>query len=401
MAKKSHNIVEPTNELQRWLDNIKQSLQEKRDRNQKKLSNDQKRNEEAILNVLEGADFNDTKIPLDILKHKKIESQKCGDLEYGIQLVKQSITMDDVTFAGIDISEFDSSIRDIAESFVNALRDGNVQAVYAASKALNIAVLQLRSKFNTVKKEWRQSYVDKCTKYLERWKLLIDEAKTLDQQEKNLSIQEALYEKQIEKDKEKRKKFHKDTKEDKNLLMLIQQYQGNTGVNKASWPPELRAFHNKLVMMRVEKINLATKHLAYDAALKEVIMLRERVDEIRSSVASLPIDEDPNAVEKFETLMEEQFKKINDVHNDFVKFAEGIVKTEKWINDINKSGGNSIERQLGMQMLDELVDEERNDESDKAKEETSIEEFRRKVFNIQKQTTAEQNIQSQKKIQLN
>mgnify|MGYP006924876513 FL=1 len=263
----------------------------------KVVTNDTAKNENTLVDILASINLLKSEIPKETLEPKTNPSQPYGDLEYATKAIQQQLKKS--PHFEVDIREVDQKLTVLATELNNAISKGNVRAAYAAKGALLTGIHDIRNHIPAVNPKWVVEYINNVVEYLETWVQLVDHSRMADETERNLKNHEeklALNEKKLEEGKVYlREQLTTDPKLNAAYLAVAGKKKPTAGMWSAD---ELKA-RGMLVNLELEEHTLSFSRHEVKTLQLQLRSEENGADNLSVKVNSLPIPEDPNAIEKY------------------------------------------------------------------------------------------------------
>ena len=328
-----------------WLQNRKNIKAQKMEEAAKQVSNNKAENEMKISNILNSINFTESLLPVEKLDYKSNDSQPYGDLEFAVVVASDLISSNTYDYSGVDISNIDASIIVIAQELKNAIETGDVNRAFSAKAGLVVAVNDVRNKIPFVPEDMKKAFVESCESYLELWKTLIMSCTSLDALQKNLDSQIANIEKKKKKYSEDNKAVAKRLIEEPELQQKIESISNETFIsNGQRWDQESLDFYKFLVNQRIEKSALTFELLQHDMLEKQM------------AYQSKIVPEDPNLLNKYKDMMEQEFKRAAEIDAQFDELGEYMDSMDERINQMAYSKGSIRQKRMAQASVDSIVE---------------------------------------------
>ena len=340
-----------------WLQNRKNIKAQKMEEAAKQVSNNKAENEMKISNILNSINFTESLLPVEKLDYKSNDSQPYGDLEFAVVVASDLISSNTYDYSGVDISNIDASIVVIAQELKNAIETGDVNRAFSAKSGLVVAVNDVRNKIPFVPEDMKKAFVESCESYLELWKTLIMSCTSLDALQKNLDSQIANIEKKKKKYSEDNKAVAKRLIEEPELQQKIESISNETFIsNGQRWDQESLDFYKFLVNQRIEKSALTFELLQHDMLEKQMAYQSKIINDYRTRVENNPVPEDPNLLNKYKDMMEQEFKRAAEIDAQFDELGEYMDSMDERINQMAYSKGSIRQKRMAQASVDSIVE---------------------------------------------
>lgn len=292
------------------------------------ITNDIAENENKIVSVLEGVDFQHSRLPQDVLDKKLNENHPCGELQYATKAMIRTITKNplDVQF---DIREIDKKILQLANIFSEAVSNGEVNTVFASKKALVRGIKNIRTGVPRNNPELGEIYVVENTKHLDSWLNICSYARIVDQMADNIiNDKEKLEDAQSYYDS-KNAAFVEEVKGNPDNALAFAKITENTSLEtRSDWSDLEREIHLKMVENRMDGVQLELKRTKLTKDELAQASALSKLDILSTKVQNLPIVTDPNLMNKFQ-------EEIDDLIEEFARADIELDETLKAIDDID------------------------------------------------------------------
>ena len=319
----------------------------------KQVSNNKAENEMKISNILNSINFTESLLPVEKLDYKSNDSQPYGDLEFAVVVASDLISSNTYDYSGVDISNIDASIVVIAQELKNAIETGDVNRAFSAKAGLVVAINDVRNKIPFVPEDMKKAFVESCESYLDLWKTLIMSCTSLDALQKNLDSQIANIEKKKKKYSEDNKAVAKRLIEEPELQQKIESISNETFIsNGQRWDQESLDFYKFLVNQRIEKSALTFELLQHDMLEKQMAYQSKIINDYRTRVENNPVPEDPNLLNKYKDMMEQEFKRAAEIDAQFDELGEYMDSMDERINQMAYSKGSIRQKRIRGQEAD-------------------------------------------------
>ncbi len=208
-----------------------------------------------------------------------------------------------------------------------------------------------------VPEDMKKAFVESCESYLELWKTLIMSCTSLDALQKNLDSQIANIEKKKKKYSEDNKAVAKRLIEEPELQQKIESISNETFIsNGQRWDQESLEFYKFLVNQRIEKSALTFELLQHDMLEKQMAYQSKIINDYRTRVENNPVPEDPNLLNKYKDMMEQEFKRAAEIDAQFDELGEYMDSMDERINQMAYSKGSIRQKRMAQASVDSIVE---------------------------------------------
>ncbi len=349
--------ITKSNPLTAWFRDKKNKKAQKLEAKAKMMSNSRAENELAIVNVLRGIDFTDSTLPAEKLDYKSNEAQPYGDLEFAVLDAIDLMENNTQDYSGLDISAIDSKILEIAQHLSDAVRAGNVNRAFAAKSALIVAIDRIRNSIPTVPEMMRQDYIKTSADYLEIWTTLITSCTSLDVIEENLSTRKQSIETKQKNSEEENRKMAEKLAKDPEFNQKVSSVMDQTFIgNSTEWDTETMNIYNWLVKQRIEKSSLNFELLQYDMLIKQSGFQSKIVSDFQTKVIEVPVPTDPNLMNKYKEMVENEFKAAAEIDAQFDELGEFMDNIDQRIEMMANAKGSIRMKHMAMESVEHLAE---------------------------------------------
>ena len=345
------------NRLSAWFRNKSNIKKQKMEEAAKQVSNNKAENEVKIAGILNSINFTESRLPIDKLDYKSSETQLYGDLEFAVVEAVNMINNNTYDYSGVDLSKIDASIVLIATELKNAIETGDVNRSFAAKAGLITAIDQIRDKIPFISEDMKRDFVESSEDYLELWKTLIISCTSLDAIQKNLDAQKASIEQKQKASDEKNDELARRILEDPNFKHKVEKVMSDTFIgNSNEWDQESMELYRFLVGQRIEKSSIGFEMLQYDMLVKQCAYQSKIINDYQTRVRQIPIPEDPNLLNKYKDMIEEEYKRAAEIDAKFDELGEYMDSMDERLRQMAYSKGSVRQRKMVAESVDNIVE---------------------------------------------
>ncbi len=345
------------NPVSAWFRNKSNIRKQKMEEIAKQISNNKAENEMRIAGILNSINFTESRLPIEKLDYKSVETQPYGDLEYAVVEAVDMISNNTYDYSGVDLSNIDAAILLIATELKNAIETGDVNRSFAAKAGLITAIDQIRNKIPFISENMKRDFVESSEDYLELWKTLIISCTSLDAIQKNLDAQKSSIEQKQKKSNEKNDELARKILEDPEFKGKVEKVMSDTFIgNSNEWDQESMDLYKFLVSQRIEKSSIGFEMLQYDMLVKQCAYQSKIINDYQTRVRQIPIPEDPNLLNKYKDMIEEEYKRASEIDAQFDELGEFMDSMDERLKQMATSKGSVRQRKMVAESVDNIVE---------------------------------------------
>lgn len=290
------------------------------------ITEDRSANEQKIRKVLGEINFITSPIPKEELDHKENPNQPYGDLEYNAKGIMQAI-LSTRTFPA-DTREIDTILLELATQFSQAINQGDVTAAHTAKAGMVKCILEVRNQLPDIPDDRAEAFVASAVKYMKTWPLMTHQASVLDKLKKELADKERVEQEHKDSRDSQRKELRKliDTNADYADAMAFWDNVAASAVDPKTLTPEQLDVRKRMTQILFEQEMISYSAWMTETSRKKTDLYRRRFEMLRIRAAEAVIDEDPNAIEKYNELIDDSIENMNRVD---VEIAEQIARSQE------------------------------------------------------------------------
>ncbi len=267
------------------------------------VTNDPAENERTPQTILEGIDFIHSRLPVKELEHKSNPAQRYGDLEQVARGLAQFLRKHPLT-ANVDVRPIDEKLIILAQRYSDAVKDGYLNAAYAAKAGLTRGILDIRAHIPTDQPELIERFVQLNTQYLDEWITLVDYAATADKAERNARALKAEFDKtQRQYDAEVQALYDESLSDPEKRKILTAILNGELKDAQCMNDQE-RAMHRAMLRQRAKKVTCELKSAMHQVTELKELSCKNAVDIFSDKLARLPIPENSSQMDRFQEALD-------------------------------------------------------------------------------------------------
>ena len=126
--------------------------------------------------------------------------------------------------------------------------------------------------------------------------------------------------------------------------------------NGQRWDQESLDFYKFLVNQRIEKSALTFELLQHDMLEKQMAYQSKIINDYRTRVENNPVPEDPNLLNKYKDMMEQEFKRAAEIDAQFDELGEYMDSMDERINQMAYSKGSIRQKRMAQASVDSIVE---------------------------------------------
>lgn len=318
-------------------------------------------NENKFVEILDSINFKQSEIPKDILNRKKDENQSCGDLEHFAKGLKTYIlTKSASSIITCDIRKIDLQLMTLLLLYKQAIENGDVNAAYAARYALIKGFYEIRGKIPQQQPNLYKHYVESYSKYLEDWVKCLGFALLVDQNDRNVKILEADYNKKADDRKkiiEETLNTMKNDPQKASALVYIQEHDSPS--ERAKWDSTMVKIHGELVDATLDLQVLGLVQYKFLHSKDIASENRAKFEMLKVKLNDLPIVTDPNMMNDWNDQMEEMFKAFARQEAEIEETLTALDNYSDRIEELYQSKGSKMMAERASAQAGMLIDEAR------------------------------------------
>lgn len=253
------------------------------------ITYDTAKNALAIADTLRSIDFLNSKLPEEVLEHKKNPNRSCGDLEFTCKAAYSMLIKNPQTLPA-DLRKIDEKLLAIAVLLKQSVEQGLVHASYAARDALVRGISEVRSKVPSNDSELLDGYLETNAKYLDSWITLIKNFQRADLMEKDIKTIKLLVEEMKKRDEENSDIIEKWRQEENSpegeALTYIRAH--GTEEERKNWTPLQRKVYMFLRDWRVNQIKACALECKLKEYETELDLLTQQTEVLSARLTSAP-----------------------------------------------------------------------------------------------------------------
>ncbi len=316
------------NPFTEWRERRKEAKKQAEEQAAKQITNDTARNENTIIDTLESIDFLHSKLRKEVLELKSNPDQPCGDLEYAKRAIVHLMTKNPHT-SGMDLRKIDKELLILVIWFKQSVELGDERAAYAAKAALIRGVNDIRCRIPANQPELYKEFVDANAKYLDNWVSLVGLCQGADRMKQNIASQKSILDaKREEVEASKQELADILQKDPEKGAAFADMVEHDTPEERTNWSSAQKEMHKMMIARRFQQAELSLEEMILMSQEENLLAQNSRVDVLYAKVASLPIVQDPNLLNKYQDA-------IDDLFSELAKTDVEIDETLKTMDDIN------------------------------------------------------------------
>ena len=359
--------ITKSNPIAAWFQNKKNKKAQKREEAAKMITNNKAENEINIANVLKSINFTDSLIPAEKLDYKTNENQPYGDLEFGVMEAIDLISNNTQDYGGLNINKIDTAILQIAKELKNAIEAGNVNRAFAAKSGLIVAIDQIRDKIPSIPESMRAEYIETSVKYLEIWTTLISSCTSLDVIQQNLDSQKQSIEQRQKKNDEEKDELSRRMLAEPAFKAKMETLMNDTFIgNSSEWDNETMNLYNWLVRQRIEKSSINFEMLQYDMLVKQSAYQSKIIGDYQTRVRAVPVPTDPNLMNKYKEMVEEEYLKAAEIDAQFDELGEYMDNMDERLRMMANTKGSIRMKRMALESVEDLAERARKIQMEEA-----------------------------------
>lgn len=287
-------------------------------------------NENKMVDILSGIDFLHSALPKEELEHKHSEKQSCGDFEYAALTIQQLILKNPQTIK-IDIRPLDEKLIALMLMFKEAIEQGDSHAARSARAALIRGIRDIRNRLPQVQTDLADLFVKQNTEYLDGWLTLVQTAKQVDMQERNLRQERALNDKKRDENTERMSVFTQEVggtnpSNPEKALAFHKIAEHDLPEERVKWSDLERAVHREMIQFKLDQnvLNLEAIRLEQDEQIQ--MQTKHQLELLFESASKVPVVVDPDLLNKQNEQIEHMMR---DMAAADQKIDEAIAKVDE------------------------------------------------------------------------
>ena len=115
-------------------------------------------------------------------------------------------------------------------------------------------------------------------------------------------------------------------------------------------------FYKFLVNQRIEKSAITFELLQSDMLEKQMAYQSKIINDYRTRVENNPVPEDPNLLNKYKDMMEQEFKRAAEIDAQFDELGEYMDSMDERINQMAYSKGSIRQKRMAQASVDSIVE---------------------------------------------
>ncbi|MCC8129610.1 MAG: hypothetical protein LIO51_06715 [Clostridiales bacterium] len=346
-----------TNPFSEWLASRKERKQALENAAAKSITNETARNESLIIDQLNCIDFAHSRLPKEVLEYKSNENQSCGDLEYA-SLVLANVLLKDPQTIKMDIREIDEKLLTLAMLFRQAVEQGDTQAAYAAKAALARGIRDIRTRIPQNQPELAKQFVEKNVQYLDGWITLVGHAQGVDRIKQNVDNQREVHNRDVQKDEQEKDELEHLILTDPDIAEAFETIlDHDTPEERSKWADAQRKVHQMLIEQTLRGVHVKLNKRLLDGEEQKLITKKAQVDTLLAKLATLPIVEDPNLMNKYQEELDSLFKMLAEQDAEMEEVLRTAEEIEGRLKQLDNAPGSLMAREIAADKAQEFLDD--------------------------------------------
>ena len=346
------------NPISAWVREKKNKRQQMKEEAAKIISNKKAENELEIAEMLKSINFNESNLSVEILDKKANPNQEYGDIELYILQAIELISNNTQDYTGIDLGDIDEGIYSIAKMAKQAIDGGNEKTAVAACRALLVTIGDVRDKIPTIPATLVKGYVENSSLYIEGWVNYILGSVSLDQNEKNAEDRKSKIDSEIAVLEKEKDDMAEKIKDDPAYKMRVEETI-NKRIYDDGWTPDMLDLRKKLLDQLITESMLEFKMLQYNTDVQKVAKLEGVLKTIESKLISLPTADDPDLMNKYNSMLKETYEEAAKVDNEFSEFVDSMKNMRAQIEQLQNSPGSIKMKNILLDQANKLAEKAR------------------------------------------
>lgn len=264
--------------------------------------------ESDIVRILTVIDFENSRLPKEVLEKKTDPNQPFCNLERNIRALAKDLT-DSTQILEVDIKPIDEQLLKLARQLQESVEYGYASAAEAAKAGLARGIREIRMKLPKNPEIDLKEFVEVNAKYLSEFVVLVGMAQDIDQEEKNRAIQKAGVDKAMEAAKKERDELRNKLLHDEEYKEALGAILDNDG-NREFWTPFQWGVHASMVESSMKRTVNALSVRQLSDTENQLSVLKGKKEMIATDLKKIPVVADPNQMNKVKEAVEAMFDRM-------------------------------------------------------------------------------------------
>ena len=356
-SRRASSEAKTTNPFTAWAQGRKERKKEAREKAVRMIANKTVRNETLMIDQLNAIDFLHSRLPETVLNAKSRENQDCCDLEFAVRAIVHKLLKEQQAIK-IDIQEIDERLLTLILLFQEAVKQGDVNAAYAAKGALVRGVNEIRTRIPNNRPQLARQFVEKNAAYLDQWITLVSFAQVTDRIKQNVESQEASY-------RMAKEAIDKSIEELGNLIekdpaysrAFYEIHEKDAPEERAKWSEEEKKLHRIMIDQRMKRVSLALNDRLLEQQKMDLSMSEAKYEALKAMVAQVPIVTDPDLMNKFQEDIDKLFEQLAASDVEIDEMLKTMDDIEGRIVQLDNSPGAIRAREVAAEEAEAVVEE--------------------------------------------
>ena len=343
------------NPFTNWRENMKARRTEPENEASQIIANQIAGKENAIVAKLGAIDFDKSKLPRKLLEYKTDPSQTYGDLENDTLAIIEMIQKNPRAIK-TDIRKLDEKILVLVQLFEEAVAQGDAEAAYTAKAGIVRAIQDIRSRIPQAQPELARQFVESNDRYLDYWVTLVQQAKIVDGIKRSVENLKLLHDEAVEEQEMALAKIKDMLENDVDVQEAAQRlYERNSTADRAHWSDAERKVHSTLVEYKLDTVRLDLQNFALQQEEEHLRTTKAQMDVLFVEAARVPINLDPDQLNKFSECVDDMFKHMNETQEEINRVLQTMDYIEGNLKQLDSNPGSLRAKEYALEGLNQAL----------------------------------------------